>query len=267
MLKYLAVSTMFRFGLAIAKTTPMKDLRLLIGRLNPVTTEHELIRVGCDGDGGYLVPDDLDGIDACFSPGVDNRATFEEALLKRGIRCHLADASVDCNPLEDLRSTFTKRYLGVVNNETFITADRWIDDHEPSGGDLLLQMDIEGAEWPVLLNIGARTLARFRIIVLELHDMERLLDRHSFEIIRATMDRLLEEFHVVHVHPNNFGGRVYARELEIPRSLEVTLLRRDRARIASPATQFPHPLDEPNTEDRRDIVLPSAWRAGSSRVE
>lgn len=263
MLKYLAVSTAFRFGLAIAKTTPMDDLGMLIRRLKPVTTDHELIRVGCDGDGGYLVPDDLDGIDACFSPGVDNRATFEEALLNRGIRCHLADASVERNPLSDYRSTFTKHYLGVVNNETFITADRWIDDYEPGDGDLLLQMDIEGAEWPVLLNIGDRTLARFRIIVLELHDMERLLDRHAFEVIQSTMDRLLERFHVVHIHPNNYGGRVYAREIEIPRSLEMTLLRRDRVGLASPATKFPHPLDQPNTMDRRDLVLPSAWRAST----
>ncbi len=151
----------------------------------------------------------------------------------------------------------------MVNNETFITADRWIDDYEPGDGDLLLQMDIEGAEWPVLLNIGDRTLARFRIIVLELHDMERLLDRHAFEVIQSTMDRLLERFHVVHIHPNNYGGRVYAREIEIPRSLEMTLLRRDRVGLASPATKFPHPLDQPNTMDRRDLVLPSAWRAST----
>jgi hypothetical protein len=266
-LKYLAVSTAFRFGLAIAKTTPMEDLRALIRRLSPVTTEHELIRLGCDGDGGYLVPNDLHGIDACFSPGVDNRATFEEALLGRGMRCHLADASVERNPIDDHRCTFIQKYLGVVNDETFITADRWIDDYEPGDGDLLLQMDIEGAEWPVLLNIDGRVLARFRIIVLELHDMERVLDRHAFEIIRSTMDRLLERFHVVHIHPNNFGGRVYAREIEIPRSLEVTLLRRDRARLASPATQFPHPLDQANTQNRRDIVLPPAWRGTAQGIE
>ena len=263
MLNYFAVSTAYRFGFAIAKTTPMHDLRSLVRRLHPVATEHALIRVGCAGDGGYLVPDDLDGVDACFSPGVDDRATFEESLLERGIRCHLADASVERNPLDDARSTFCRKYLGVVNDELFITADHWIDEHEPGDGDLLLQMDIEGAEWPVLLNIGDGALARFRIVVLELHDMERLLDRHAFEIIRATMDRLLERFYVVHIHPNNFGGRVHAREIEIPRSLEVTLLRRDRASVTTPVTQFPHPLDQANTEDRPDIVLPSAWRAGA----
>src|SRR4029078_8659487 len=72
-LKYLAVSTAFRCRVAIAKTTSMDDLRSLVARWHPVATEHGLIRVGCDGDGGYLVPDDLNGIQACLSPRVDNR--------------------------------------------------------------------------------------------------------------------------------------------------------------------------------------------------
>jgi hypothetical protein len=263
MLKYLAVSTAFKFRVAIAKTTSMDDLRSLVARWNPVTTEHALIRIGCDGDGGYLVPDDLQGIEACFSPGVDNRASFEAALLQRGIRCHLADASVDGSPLDASDTTFTKKYLGVVNDETFTTADRWIDEFEPGDSDLLLQMDIEGAEWPVLLNISDRNLQRFRIIVLELHDMERLLDRHAFTIIRATIERLLERFYIVHIHPNNHGGRVRAGEIEIPRALEVTLLRRDRAQSVSPATRFPHALDQANTRDRHDVILPAAWHAAS----
>lgn len=259
-MKYFAVSTAFKLGFSIAKMSSNDDVKTLLRRLQPMATEHELARLGCAGDGGYLVPDDLDGIEACFSPGVDGRATFEEALLARGMRCHLADASVDHNPIEDGHSTFVKKYLGVVNTDLTVTADRWIDDAEPGNGDLLLQMDIEGAEWPVLLNISDRNLARFRVIVLELHDMERLMDKHAFQIIRTVMDRLLDKFYVVHSHPNNHGGLVRAGEIEIPRALEMTLLRRDRVRRAAPATRFPHPLDQANAEHRRDIVLPMAWR-------
>jgi len=257
-LKTLVVSTGFKLGLSIAKMTPIEDVEALLRRIHPVTTEHELIRIGCDGDGGYLVPDDLAGIQACFSPGVDNRATFEEALLARGIRCHLADASVDQNPIDDARCTFRKRYLGVVNNDVFITADRWLDDEEPGGGDLLLQMDIEGAEWPVLLNISENNLERFRVIVLELHDIERLMDKHAFRIIQCVIDRLLAKFYVVHIHPNNYGGLVTARKIQIPRVLEMTLIRRDRVNCLSSAMQFPHPFDQANTENLRDIVLPAA---------
>lgn len=261
MLKYVAVSTALRLGISIAKITPKEEVHALLRRLYPVATEYELVRLGCAGDGGYLVPDDLDDIDACFSPGVDSRATFEEALLARGLRCHLADGSDECNPVVSENCTFLKKYVGVVNNDLFITLDRWIDEMEPNGGDLLLQMDIEGAEWPVLLNVSDSKLARFRIVVLELHDMERLMDKHAFRIIRAVMDRLLENYYVVHNHPNNYGGLVRAGAIEIPRALEVTLLRRDRTAPTGFATRFPHPLDQTNDQGRRDIVLPTAWRA------
>lgn len=228
--------------------------------MHPVTTEHELVRIGCSGDGGYLVPNDLDGITACFSPGVDNRATFEETLIARDIPCHLADASVNFNPIKDeTKSTFLKKYIGVLNNDLFITLDKWIDTFDPSGGDLLLQMDIEGAEWQALLNISEKNLARFRIIIVELHDMERLMDKHAFQVIKAVMDRLLEKFYIVHNHPNNYGGLVTAGDIEIPRVHELTLLRRDRVENAMPATRFPHLLDRTNAEDRQDILLPPIW--------
>ncbi|WP_445167259.1 FkbM family methyltransferase [Mycolicibacterium sp. Dal123E01] len=262
MLKHIAVSAAFRLGISIAKMTPNDEVRELLRQLYPVTTEHELIRLGCAGDGGYLVPDDLAGIEACFSPGVDNRATFEEALLAQGIRCHLADRSVEKSPIDSADCTFVKKYVGVVTNGDFITLDRWIEEMEPNDGDLLLQMDIEGAEWPALLNISDTNLARFRIIVLELHDMERLMDKHAFRIINAVMGRLLEKFYVVHNHPNNYGGLVKVDSIEIPRALEITLLRRDRGTSSGFATQFPHRLDHANAEDRNDIALPAAWHMG-----
>src|SRR6185312_7257908 len=162
MLKHTAVSTAFKFGISIAKMTPNDEVRAFLRRLYPVSTGHELVRLGCAGDGGYLVPDDIEGIVACFSPGVDDRATFEEALVARGIRCHLADASVERSPLADARCTFLKKNVGVVNNDDCITLNRWIAEMEPGDDDLLLQMDIEGNEWPVLLNLSDDNLARFR---------------------------------------------------------------------------------------------------------
>ena len=52
-------------------------------------------RLGPDGDGGYLVPDDLAGIEYTFSPGVSTESGFEAALAARGQRVFLADYSVD----------------------------------------------------------------------------------------------------------------------------------------------------------------------------
>ena len=44
------------FGMHITRVTSSHDLKGLIKKLRPVSTDHELIRVGPRGDGGYLLP-------------------------------------------------------------------------------------------------------------------------------------------------------------------------------------------------------------------
>jgi hypothetical protein len=251
-------------GIAVARRSDIKAVQSFVARLHPLDTEHPLIRMGTNGDGGYLIPDDLEGIAACFSPGVGGRATFEEGIIQRGIPCFMADASVDHAPLEGDMAHFTKKFLGVVNNETTITLDDWVNVSEPGKDDLILQMDIEGAEWPVLLNVSPDTLRRFRIIIVELHSLERLMDMHAFFIIKSAFDRLLNDFYVVHNHPNNHGRTVRLGSLVIPCVLEMTFLRKDRAKSTRFAREFPHPLDVINDPYLPDLTLPRQWFGGSS---
>jgi len=65
-----------------------------------------------------------------------------------------------------------------------------VQDCAPPQGDLILQMDIEGAEWSVLLNASEAILDRFRIVVLELHYLEHMRDRVSHEVMTAVFERL-----------------------------------------------------------------------------
>jgi hypothetical protein len=253
------VSACLTAGISVAKQTDREEVQKLISRVHPLTTEHPLIRLGDNGDGGYLVPDDLEGIAACFSPGVDNRASFETSMIERGIPCFMADASVESAPINGPMAHFTKKFLGVTNDAQTVTLDDWISAHHPGDDDLLLQIDIEGAEWPVLLNVSSKTLSRFRIIVIEFHELERLMDKHAFQIIKATFDRLLEKFYVVHSHPNNFGRSVRCGSMIIPRVMEMTMIRKDRVRSTGFAQTFPHPLDATNDITNPDLILPPAW--------
>ena len=137
--------------------------------VQPVATNHPLIRLGCEGDGGYLVPDDLEGIAACFSPGVSTVADFELSLAERGIPCYLADYSVDQAPVQHPLISFEKKFLGLENNEVFTTLDAWMAKHAPNKTDFLLQMDIEGAEYDVLFDVSEETLQKCRVLVIEFH--------------------------------------------------------------------------------------------------
>lgn len=249
-------------GFTLTRQQDHDSIRRLIERLHPVRTSIPLIRMGAEGDGGYLVPDDLQGLVACFSPGVDDRATFESALIARGVPCFLADASVDGAPIAGGLMKFEKKYVGVVNDDKTTTLDSWVKRHAPVEGDMILQMDIEGSEWPVLLNVTHETLTRFRIIVLELHYLERIIHKFAFLMMEAMLDRLLRDFQVVHIHPNNYAPTPTAGSLVLPQFLEFTFLRRDRADALGYATEFPHPLDRTNVPTKPDFALPSAWFGG-----
>ena len=67
----------------------------LINLLKPNDLGYDLIRIGPNGDGGYLVPDVLNKIKICFSPGVGDIHGFENDLLDRGIKVFMADGTVE----------------------------------------------------------------------------------------------------------------------------------------------------------------------------
>src|SRR5579864_6808183 len=125
----------------------------LIRSLRPRRSGSPLVRIGGGADGGYLLPDDLAGIEYCFSPGVSDTAAFENELADRNIRSFLADHSVAGPPIMRPEFTFDRKFIGAVNNDVYMTLEAWKDKYLPGyRGEMLLQMDIEGAEYEVILS-------------------------------------------------------------------------------------------------------------------
>lgn len=248
----------FGRGFSIARHNPVREQAAFFERIKPVRTQFELIRIGGEDDGGYLVPDDLDGLTACYSPGVNVTATFEEDMLARGLPCYLLDASVAAPPIEHPLIDFEPKFLAAhTDGDALITLDDWVARKTPGAtGDLILQMDIEGAEWPVLLNASESVLSAFRILVIEFHWGERIFDPFGFKIISGVFDRLHRLFDIVHLHPNNHMGIVRSQNFAIPHAFEATFLRKGRGTVQGLATQFPHPLDRDCVSRYPHLVLP-----------
>lgn len=241
------------------RTEPAR-LRALLQALRPREPGIELIRIGPEADGGYLVPNDLDGIRYAFSPGVSNESGFEEELANRGMQVFLADYSVDAPAVAHPRFAFDKRFVGCLTDERYITLDDWYAAKLASEPDaeLLLQMDIEGAEYETLLAASAGLLQKFRIMIVELHWLPQLWNEPFFAVAARMFDKLLRTHSVVHIHPNNCCGSVKSAGLEIPRIAEFTFLRKDRFRATGFRTTFPHPLDRPNVA-KKPLELAPCW--------
>lgn len=224
-----------------------------------MATEHPLIRVGPDGDGGYLVPDDLADLTACFSPGVSDVSGFEADCARRGMDVFMMDATVDGPAEVNERFRFQKNMLGACNDDLFRTLPTWIDQSGVSSeGDLMLQMDIEGFEYETLIATPEEVLERFRIVVVEMHSLEQLWNAHFFRFASAAITKLLRSHACVHIHPNNATPMHRYRGVDIPPVAEFTFLRRDRFIEAQPAGDFPHPLDRDN-RDQPSLILPQPW--------
>ena len=228
--------------------------------LRPIQTEHPLIRIGAFGDGGYLVPDDLRDIALCVSPGVSRQSSFELDMAKRGIPSIMADASVEGPSEEVPGGRFRKAFVGPRTEGETITIEDWIAEDAPADGDILLQMDIEGAEYPTLSVLPDALWDRIRILVIELHRLPSILLKPAkYEMVRPVFAAIAARFGCVHLNPNNASGSKEVEGVEIPRVVEATFLRWDRATWGEPVTALPHPLDRPHRTDRPAMRLPDAW--------
>ena len=247
-------------GFGLYRKTSSRLVSELIRELKPRKAEVNLIRVGSQNDGGYLIPDELDGIEAIYSPGVDKNSSFEMFFAEKGIPCFLLDYSIENLPQEHPNFKFLKKFLGTENTDKTITLDMWIDKNIQSNN-LLLQMDIEGSEWEVLNQANLNELERFRILVIEFHGLpERIASRTSYETTNSIFKKLRNSFEILHVHANNGGKSILTQGIYIPEVLEITFIRKDRIRGKTTLASIPHPLDQENVEMNKSIRIPKYWQ-------
>lgn len=242
-----------------AKSTEPVDIRRLIKTVRPLSTNHKLVRVGPESDGGYLVPDDLEGIQACFSPGVAFVSGFEKQCAEMGMKVFMADASVDSPSEQHASFNFQKKFISAITQDEFITLDNWVRTSLPeTESDLLLQIDIEGAEYEAFLSASEKLMNRFRIIVAEFHQLDELWNDAFCRLVRPAFDKILQTHACVHAHPNNCCGSLTKSGIEIPRVMEFTFHRWDRIECCTSQTIFPDPLDCDNT-GKPTLALPPIW--------
>jgi hypothetical protein len=249
------------------------DIKAAITPLIPCKSGHELIRLGGNKDGAYLVPDDLEGIEACFSPGVNNFKDFEDVLARRyGIKSFMCDYSSDAKrlktPLMSGLQYFDKKWLDVSEKEYNLDINQWTLLNTTADSDLMLQIDIEGAEYRNILHASKETLSRFRMIVIELHSLYALKKSEFLNgIFIPTINKISTLFTCVHTHPNNCCGSTFiSHDLTIPNILELTFLRNDRLKKSDLEIVIPNPLDEINVPNKPPIHLRGLWLKNASVV-
>ena len=234
--------------------------RTFFATLKPIKTEYDLRRIGAENDGGYLVPNILDKIEICISPGVSDIFEFEKELLdKYQIRSILIDGSVDHPIGLPSEMTFIKKFLGTQNDESSIDLNYLLKKYTTKKeSSVLLQMDIEGFELPILRSISRNALNIFGIMVIEFHELHNWKNKTFFnQIINPLFSELSNLFYIVHLHPNNCDGlfRNAFFGKKFPMSLEVTFVNKKLIKMPGAVAGIPHKLDKPNSLALPDISV------------
>jgi hypothetical protein len=250
--------------------------------LAPVIVD-DLIRVGAENDGGYIVPEHLvREVGTLISLGVSEEWSFDEEFLKLN-----PAARVDAYDHSISGPVFRKRLLfgliaACIGRRSFAEAARNLRVYKSYGeffrgaarhyqqrvynrnelpfdvtfaqimervdsSQVFLKMDIEGCEYRIVDDI---VLFPHRIagMTIEFHDTAPLRS-----VFKEAMDKLLKDYEVVHLHGNNDQG---VGPDGLPEVLEVTLERKPLRNGGPRRTTLPLPLlDSPNHPARPDHPL------------
>jgi len=216
-------------------------------------------RFGLNADGGYVMVDKIDDIDAAYSLGIFDEVSWDLEMANRGIPVIQYDDSVDAPPVEHKHFTFYKKRIADSRNSDLglESIEGIVESHKHYGKKLILKMDIEGSEWDVLDDIKEDTLKLFDQILLECHHFRRIPE-YQFRERALRVFKKLNRFHTpIHVHANNCTRVFKLVDFYFVDALELTYVKSENYSFTECDEIFPGPFDSPNNPKLPDIFLGS----------
>jgi hypothetical protein len=231
----------------------------------------ELIRIGGEGDGGYLIAQsDLNQSDALLSFGIDVDWKFEIDFFKnKELPIYAYDASTNF-PLfikraigallrYDLKiffffifgyfkfkkffigkKKFIPNFVGLKGNKNHLSLHEVISEKDYSN--YFIKMDIEGSEFRCLDDL-IKYQDKITGLVIEFHDIDLHLNK---------IEEFISKFHlkIVHIHINNW---TLVGKNDLPLLIEVTFSKNGKTN--NNFANHPHTLDSPNSTKLPDFVV------------
>ena len=218
-----------------------------------------LIRIGSNHDGGYLVPDILDQIDICFSAGIGDNIQFEKNLSKYNIKSFGIDHTIQDLPEKVTNYSFLRKKISSFNDNNNITFERWVKNQNIIDDNLICQIDIEGDEYNLVLDTSNEVFKKFKVLVIEFHNLHKINDEIVYNFYINVFKKILENFNICHIHVNNAENQTKIRGIKVPHLLEITYLRKDFYKSDFKEVKIPNNLDRKNVLNNDDVNFDKNW--------
>ena len=218
----------------------------------------ERIRLGPEYDGGYVLLDEsLKDVEVVYSYGVETNSDFELRFCESyNAIARLYDHTVEEAPLKRDFFYFNKEGVGPEKTSNCNTIGSHIKENGDDGKQLLLKMDVEGAEWDALLQTPDSVLKLFNQIAIEVHGLGTELSRVQIYKKIKVFQKINNLFYLFHVHANNYSPLHYIDGFKVPDVMELTFINKKYFNHAEySSTIFPTEVDQPNNSNREDTKL------------
>lgn len=219
----------------------------------------EYCRIGDPiNSGGYIMLDDFKDKNIFYSFGIAADVSWDsypaEVLDKK---VYMYDHTIEALPYQNKNFIWKKQGICGENemgkNEKLKALSEILRENgHDSENDMILKMDVEGAEWDVFSTFDADELKRFDQIALELH---WFWDLNNKDRILKSLENLNRHHQIIHVHGNSFGIAVPMEGYNMPDIIEATWVRKEGREFCTSNHFFPTSLDARNDVNYPEIIM------------
>lgn len=187
-------------------------------------------RIGCSGDGGYVIMDhDNLAETVLYSYGIEDNDSFDQHFhMLYGSQVQQYDFSISPPPARP-NFTFTQQGISHEKTENCDTFESHINKNGDQERRIFLKMDVEGAEWLTFLNMPEKTLQQCNQIAVEMHDLSSkgintMYPQVTLDEKVATLEKISQYFHCWNVHANNYASMYIVDGYKVPDVMEFTFV-------------------------------------------
>ena len=216
----------------------------------------ELVRTGRANDGGYIMLDDFRAGDIAYSFGICDDVSWDKDMVSRGYDVFMYDHTIDGLPQKNPRFHWSKLGIsdGNIQDDRLKTLDELIRaNHHENTRNMILKMDVEGAEWGLFEQVSSETLSQFSQMTFEFHE---ITNHPNPELVLSVFRKINQTHQLVHVHANNHGNYISFGHKKFCNFLELSYVLRSKYSFSENYdVNLPLNIDEANNSLLPEIDL------------